>query len=60
MILIRCEACGDVHAINFCNKQEFDRARCRAENAPIFCTRKKYTKVYREFQEDLMKKAVNI
>jgi len=59
MIQVYCESCGDVHAINFRNQQEFENAVCRQTGNVVLCP-KSATKVYREFQEDLMRYAIAV
>lgn len=59
VIQVYCEACGEVHAINFRNQTEFENAVCNQTGAVVLCS-KSANKVYKEFQQDIMKYAIAV
>jgi hypothetical protein len=58
--LIYCDACGGVHAVNFANEKEFYSLYCKSENLPVFCSKRRAAKVYREVQADIFKEAIAV
>lgn len=60
VIRVHCEACGEVHVVNFCSREEFERLRCKESNAPLFCTRQRYKKVFTEVVQDVMRYSIAV
>jgi hypothetical protein len=58
IMLAGCDACGNVHPVQFHDKKDFLELRCRYADAPVYRNIKGREKVWREFQNDLMAGAV--
>ena len=60
VMMAGCDACGQIHIIQFSNKREFLEAYCPNEQQPIYLSVKGKEKVWREFQKDIFDNAVAV
>lgn len=59
VILVGCDVCGEIHVVEFADKNDFLNLRCRRYNSPIFYSRRGYKKVWQELHRDLRAECLN-
>lgn len=59
-LLVRCESCGEIHAVEFRNLRQFRTRHCPVEHSPLFKNPRSYKRVFDEMENDFYKEALAI
>lgn len=52
VLLIECAACGNIHAVSFVNKKDFNGLKCKKDHVSLFTSDKIRDTIFSEFEKD--------
>lgn len=54
VLLIECAACGNIHAVSFGNKKDFNELKCKKDHVSLFTSEKIRDTIFTEFEKDAL------